>query len=263
MASLLERMNIDSVGPTRSKPKRVAAAPYTKPPRGDVNGTWQHDLFPTAGGNTLAERLAQPAKGAPPKMNFGNAEKALREATGHAREGLSIRGASTRGNVVDVSGLVKGTTAEDVQAIFKRCGDIIKATVKSDAGEVVVRLTYKFDTDAKKAVDQFNNMVADGRTLTVKIVGGVDAGLSGRMGVSVINAGSVDALLEDNGGSKMRSDSLLADPEARLRAHVLVAPPGADPKDYTQSPRGGRGRGRGARRGGGRRGRPEGRMDVD
>lgn len=55
---------------------------------------------------------------------------------------------------------------------------------------------------------------------------------------------------------KMRSDSLInADP----RAHVLVAPPGANPADYTQrqsEARGGGGirrggtRGRGGRRGG-------------
>jgi hypothetical protein len=62
---------------------------------------------------------------------------------------------------------------------------------------------------------------------------------------------------------KMRSDSIVAsDP----RASVLVAPPGADPKDYTQPQsqsrprRGGRG-GRGGRRGGGAV--RKGGMDVD
>jgi hypothetical protein len=49
-------------------------------------------------------------------MNFGGAVKALKEATGLAADKeLSIRGASTRGNVVEVTGLVKGTTAEDVE----------------------------------------------------------------------------------------------------------------------------------------------------
>lgn len=61
----------------------------------------------------------------------------------------------------------------------------------------------------------------------------------------------------------MRSDSLLTSE----RAHVLVAPPGADPKDYAQA-RGetwrGRGNGRGRRNGGGRGKRGAGaRMDVD
>lgn len=67
----------------------------------------------------------------------------------------------------------------------------------------------------------------------------------------------------------MRSDSLLkADP----RAHVLLAPPGADPADYmpeaTETRNGGRrgGRGRGGAGRGGRRGRRGGiasRMDLD
>ena len=56
---------------------------------------------------------------------------------------------------------------------------------------------------------------------------------------------------------KLRSDSLLnADP----RAHVLVAPPGADQTEYSRGRggrRGGRGRGRRGRRGG------DGKMEVD
>lgn len=67
----------------------------------------------------------------------------------------------------------------------------------------------------------------------------------------------------------MRSDDIISqDPEAAARAHILVAPPGADPKDYlpSSSSRGsGRGRGRGRRGliGGGRRDRGDGKMDVD
>ena len=64
---------------------------------------------------------------------------------------------------------------------------------------------------------------------------------------------------------KLRSDDILA---KDTRATVLVAPPGADPKEYTQKAQGGRGRGgRGGRRGGrgrGRRGGDNGsRMDID
>ena len=58
--------------------------------------------------------------------------------------------------------------------------------------------------------------------------------------------------------SKLRSDELLT---KDARAHVLVAPPGADPKEYTQQRGGGRGRGRGGRRRGGRGGAAK--MDVD
>jgi len=67
--------------------------------------------------------------------------------------------------------------------------------------------------------------------------------------------GSVDVLMETDtdSGSKMRSDDIISrDPEAAARAHILIAPPGADPKDYipssSSSVRGrGRGRGRGRR----------------
>jgi hypothetical protein len=67
--------------------------------------------------------------------------------------------------------------------------------------------------------------------------------------------------------SKLRSDDIISrDPEAAARAHILVAPPGTDQKDYLPSPssRGGRGRGRGrGRRGGGRREGGDGKMDID
>lgn len=68
--------------------------------------------------------------------------------------------------------------------------------------------------------------------------------------------------------NKLRSDDIISrDPEAAARAHILIAPPGTDPKEYLPSSpsRGGRGRGRGRGRrgGGGRRERGDGKMDVD
>ena len=47
-------------------------------------------------------------------MNFTGADRALREALGE--KGLSIKGASSRGNVVEVAGLAPGTSAADVEA---------------------------------------------------------------------------------------------------------------------------------------------------
>jgi hypothetical protein len=121
MASLLERMNLDptqGVGPVRSKTRRAGSAPYTRPPKGDINSQWKHDMYQQVGepGKSLSDRLDAPSRDNPPKMNFGGAVKALKEATGLGPDKeLSIRGASTRGNVVEVTGLVKGTTAEDVE----------------------------------------------------------------------------------------------------------------------------------------------------
>jgi hypothetical protein len=128
MASLLERMNIESpasVGPVRSKTRRAGSVPYTRPPKGDINSTWKHDMYQqgSESGKSLSDRLDAPSKDTPPKMNFGGAVKALKEATGlGADKELSIRGASTRGNVVEVTGLVKGTTAEDVEVSNSNLG---------------------------------------------------------------------------------------------------------------------------------------------
>jgi hypothetical protein len=82
-----------------------------------VNSTWSHDLFES--NRPLSERLSSSSSGAP-KANFGIAQKALRDAVGAEEPGvggLNIKGASStkEGNVVQVSGLVKGTTAADVE----------------------------------------------------------------------------------------------------------------------------------------------------
>ena len=63
--------------------------------------------------NSLSARLGNTA--AVPKMNLSAAERALQEANGE--RGLAIKGAgaSGRGNVVEVTGLADGTTAEDVE----------------------------------------------------------------------------------------------------------------------------------------------------
>jgi len=280
MASLLDRMNISvkqngKTGPIRSKPSN-RASPYnreqgreTRIPKGDVNSAWSHDLFES--NRPLSERLSSSSSGAP-KANFGVAQKALREAVGAEEPGiggLNIKGASStkEGNVVQVSGLVKGTTAADVEAIFKRCGPILSSKLHSSpsSDSVTIRIIFKQPTSAAAAVQKFHGQQADGRTLSVTIVGGAGVSLGGRLGLGLGDnaTGSVDVLMEseDASGSKMRSDSIVAsDP----RASVLVAPPGADPKDYIQQQsrprRGGRGGGRGARRGGGGR---RGGMDVD
>ncbi|KAH9912686.1 uncharacterized protein BXZ73DRAFT_56077 [Epithele typhae] len=272
MASLLERMNVSapaaltsskssgSSGAIRAKNGRAdAAAPYKKrAPKGDVNDTWQHDMFNAD--RSLSARLTNAPANAP-KLNFGLADRALKDALGE-KGGLTIKGASSRGNVVQVSGLARGTTAADVEAIFKRCGMITAATMHSSNPDPVVRLTYKNDNDAQAAIAKFHGQPADGRTLEVKVIGGVNTALSGRIGAALIE-GSVDVLMSDEPslGSKLRSDGLLA---TDTRAHVLVAPPGTDPKDYTQTQERGRGRARGGGRGGRRRGgRGGAKMDVD
>ncbi|PPR03169.1 hypothetical protein CVT26_008018 [Gymnopilus dilepis] len=273
MASLLERMNIapNSLGPVRSKPHsaRGASAPYnrsSRTPRGDVDSQWSHDLFESH--NSLSARLNLPQTA--PKANLNPiAQKAIREATNAPRleSSLSIKGAGSAGNVVEVSGLASGTTADDVAAIFKRCGQITdQKSVSANKNDPKIRITYKTAAAANKAVQDFNNQPADGKILSVKIVGASAAGttLGGRLGGVdglglVREEGSVDVLMDtDEPTSKLRSDEILKnDP----RAHVLTVPPGTE---ATNGARGGgrRGRGRGNRRGG-RRGGIAARMDLD
>ncbi|PPQ88455.1 hypothetical protein CVT25_011581 [Psilocybe cyanescens] len=283
MASLLERMNIptNSLGPVRSKSNsnRGAAAPYNRAnrgPRGDVDSQWSHDLFESH--NSLSARLNITPTA--PKANLNPiAQKAIRDATSSSRsDSLSIKGAGSTGNVVEVSGLVGGTTAEDVAAIFKRCGQITdQKSMSNNRNDPKIRITFKTAASATSAVQKFHNQPADGKILSVKIVGTSAAGtsLGGRLGGTdgldiVRDEGSVDILMNagEETSSKMRSDSLLkADP----RAQVLLAPPGADPAEYTQTTetrgggrRGGRGRGGAGRSGRGRkRGNNGSRMDLD
>jgi hypothetical protein len=61
-----------------------------------------------------------------------------------------------------------------------------------------VRLTYKNEKDAQTAVSSFNDQPADGRVLSVKVVGGANATLGGRLGAPV--GESVDVLMDDNTG---------------------------------------------------------------
>ncbi|PBK74166.1 hypothetical protein ARMSODRAFT_971435 [Armillaria solidipes] len=273
MASLLERMgNPPTTGAIRSKGihSSRSSTPYSRPPKADVDSQWGHDMYESE--NNLSARLGvQPVA---PRVNFGPARKFVEKAAGISSSELSIKGAS-QNNVVEVTGLVKGTTAEDVAAIFKRCGAITESKVMAAAPEVVIRLTFKDPSSAKAAVAKFDKQQADGKTLSVVIIGlHKGPSLFGRLASSdgmglVMKEGSVDVLMdsENDNGSKMRSDAILKDP----RAQVLLAPPGADIRDYTQTPwRGGRGGGRGGRgrRGGGGGGRRPGnggnrKMDLD
>ncbi|THH06977.1 hypothetical protein EW145_g3709 [Phellinidium pouzarii] len=227
--------------------------------KADEDNVWKHDLY-KGPGKSLNSRLSDvPMSG--PRVNSSGAALALRQAIGlgvsrsSSSADLNIKGASAMGsNVVQIENLAAGTSAADVEAIFKRCGHIIESYVfgPKDASKVTVRLKFKNTEDAKRAVIDYDGKSADGNTLTVSVIGSASTSLGGRLAGGVVN-GTVDVLMDEDpdasGGSKMRSDELLSDP----RAQVLVVPPGVDPAEYEQQ--GGRGRGRASRGRGGRRGR--------
>ncbi|KAG6381911.1 hypothetical protein JVT61DRAFT_531 [Boletus reticuloceps] len=249
--SLLARLSTTTTtttadgGPVRPKSAN-RTSPYTRPsrpPKGDSDAQWSHDLYEDPDKPSLSARLSASAA-APRKPDSILVQRAIRDAT--ATGGISIKGASTsaNGNVVQVDGLVKGTSPADVEQ----------------------------PEGAAAAVAKFDKQPADGRILHVAIVGVQSVGLSGRLGgMDLVNEnGSVDVLMGagDDAGSKLRSDLIMnSDP----RATVLVAPPGVDPKVYSQQnnsrpdvqrwQRGGRKGVRG--RHGGRAGGGTPTMDVD
>lgn len=86
------------------------------------------------------------------------------------------------------------------QAIFKRCGPITKA-ILSQRDPVAVRVTFKHEADAQAAVSKFDGQPADGRTLSVQIVGGTNATLAGRLEKAALDGDSVDVYMESGGTS--------------------------------------------------------------
>jgi hypothetical protein len=88
----------------------------SRPPKGDPDAQWSHDLYEDPDRPSLSSRLTSNAA-QPRKAESRLAQRALRDATGESKGGLSIKGASSAssGNVVEVKGLVRGTTAADVE----------------------------------------------------------------------------------------------------------------------------------------------------
>ena len=86
----------------------------SRPPKGDSDAQWSHDLYEDPDKPSLSARLSASAA-VPRKPDSSLVQRALREAT--AAGGITIKGASTsaNGNVVQVEGLVKGTTPADVE----------------------------------------------------------------------------------------------------------------------------------------------------
>jgi len=161
-------------------------------------------------------------------------QKALAAVNGSSGgKNINIRGAS--GVTVEVRELVKGTTAADVEAIFKRCGNVTGSKLVKSKGQDSETVHIKFENQdqASRAVQMFNNQAADGRILQVEVI---NNGLSAK-GTGIE---SIDALLEDenNGGSKLRSDAILA---TDSRAQVMTNPWGKSNTRGGRRRRGGRG----------------------
>ncbi|EIN06720.1 hypothetical protein PUNSTDRAFT_46131 [Punctularia strigosozonata HHB-11173 SS5] len=237
MPSLLERLdvNMDSAaGPARGTRKTGGrgsgrSSPYTRGPPGNPDGQWSHDMFDKHNSLTARLGITDTDNGTPGRPRRVDATSALQYLVKQG-DSMSIKGAAKSGNVVEVRGLAVGTTAEDVEAIFKRCGPIVKAEIHQKHPELVIRVTYKEQKDAKTAVEKFDGQNADGKKLHVTISGTKGTTIGSRFGLDPVQDGQV-VLPPSDSDSKMRSDAILREDP---RAALVVVPQGGDPKDYIQ-----------------------------
>ncbi|KAG8979040.1 hypothetical protein FRC05_009250 [Tulasnella sp. 425] len=263
---------LDPPGAKRNDGRPNRHSPYTRPNRDlpPADGNWVHDKFaeindiPAAGG-ALASRIS----GGAPTGSDGAGAKLFARAIGDRPSGvgpirraasggsLSIKGASApQSTVLEIKELVAGTTADDVKAIFAQCGTIRDAWTlpSSNAETTIIRVKFSEREGMLKAIKQFDGQVADGRTLSVKEVGGTRQ-------KDLID----ESMEEDNEASgskgKMYSDS--------IPGKTVSEPPKIEKVEKIDLvndkwSRGGRGGGRGrGGRGRGGRGRGGNSMQVD
>lgn len=163
---------------TSTRPRAVAVA-ASKPPAGNVNAEWTHDLH----------SLNNPAgKGAPPrgpKATRGNRNDHIQSAL-HASasspalngqfnivgsskpvSAISIRGLAGPYTVV-VKNLAAGTTAADIESALTPVGGaVLNCRLIAERPKVIAELIFETKEGADNVVDTFNNQNADGNILHV------------------------------------------------------------------------------------------------
>ncbi|KAK4057990.1 hypothetical protein OIO90_000729 [Microbotryomycetes sp. JL221] len=91
--------------------------------------------------------------------------------TQHAEQ-TRIAEQEDKGSVVQVEGLVQGTSADDVQTAFGAYGETSFCFVVDEhaTGDLIARLTFKRYEDASQACAKLNGAIADGKPLKVTLV---------------------------------------------------------------------------------------------
>ncbi|EJT96722.1 hypothetical protein DACRYDRAFT_119934 [Dacryopinax primogenitus] len=201
--------------------EREQRLPYSK---GNSDEQWGHDLYGDKKNRQFASS-GQEERGRG-KVDFSGVKDLL------GGGGLSVRGASgEKGRVVRIENLMEGTSAADVEAIFKEAGPVSSSKLTRTKPTVSVELVYRNPQDAEDAVRRYDGQMADGLTLRVSIVtdsnAGKREGAGGRDLLSRVGT-KRDLLEDDTFVSKMRSDTM-------------------DQPGENRGSRGRRGRGRGGR----------------
>ncbi|GAA5980940.1 hypothetical protein JCM10908_003925 [Rhodotorula pacifica] len=95
--------------------------------------------------------------------------KQRKELEKQRQEKVKIAKEEDLGFVVEVAGLVAGTSAEDVQTAFGAYGEIrFCFIVDPNASDLIARLTFTRHDDAAAACSKLDGAIADGRPLHVK-----------------------------------------------------------------------------------------------
>ncbi|BGP12541.1 hypothetical protein JCM10213_004874 [Rhodosporidiobolus nylandii] len=97
--------------------------------------------------------------------------KRRKEQEAERQKVVRIAQEEEKGFVVQVEGLVQGTSAEDVQTAFGSYGEISFCfVVDESAADLVARLTFAKYSDAAEACSKLDGAIADGRPLRVQHV---------------------------------------------------------------------------------------------
>ncbi|CAG8502152.1 871_t:CDS:2 [Paraglomus brasilianum] len=178
------RNQLQSGGPKRTG--RVRSTPYdrSRPPRGDINGQWSHDLFEDGTEN--------------PRRSSAISKRLTFNQNGNPR--------------LVVENLFYEVTQDDLQELFSEYGSIKKIYLHYDrAGRStgVADITFENSGDAATALDKLNGVELDGQKMHIKFAA-LKPGLkvsNGRSSNSSSWSASVFDRLGDSRGSSIKQGS--------------------------------------------------------
>ncbi|ORY39509.1 hypothetical protein BCR33DRAFT_719984 [Rhizoclosmatium globosum] len=170
------RSNFDGRNPGRRGDRDRRSGPYSVSHRRlDPNEQWRHDKYEGADAD-LRERIGRSnnnstASSSSSSFNNGNAGNRLAAATPQiAATGTIPAVLQSNGFTVRVLNLDPKASAADVQATFAEFGAILKCSVSYDSTSATgtAEITFKDRASIKGAIDTYNGVIADGRTLKVE-----------------------------------------------------------------------------------------------
>ncbi|ORX97331.1 hypothetical protein K493DRAFT_336601 [Basidiobolus meristosporus CBS 931.73] len=201
---------------------KASTRPYTKKTRGDTNVPWKHDLFTKANPETkskpvvsrnanvsrsvaLATSAAVRSVQLGGKSGKGDSSIKIKGVTSTPQQ-ISIRGEAGPATIL-ISNLDRGASAQDIQAIFSQFGEIRKCTLLYDQNSRPTgnaEIIYSLKASAQKAINKLNNVIADGRTLSIILKD------TGSKGAASYRLGNQKQQSAASGSGKLYSDRLPA-----------------------------------------------------